>query len=331
MKRKLVVILALVLVFALMFTACAARRNLQNPAQTRQGTTGLNNNNGGTGTGTTGTGTTTGTRTGSNNPYDLGYDTGGNAGTGNNPGYGGYGATGSSTGYGGYGTTGNGMGYGGYGATGAGGNYGGTGTTGNYGGLATNNYGGDIKGNYGGGATGIGMGNYGGGTTGMGNPVYYGGYGGYGGYNQGMYGGYGNDYRNAGGSNNSPNYGLNNTGGTTQANGIARSVEQMAGVDNATVVVNGTTAYVGIDTDGDLTGRNISYGNATGLDAVKRSCAQRVKSADPKIQTVYVSTDANFFERLRRVETGVTGGSPMGGFRNELTNLVRGLTPTTGK
>ncbi|MHB1394214.1 MAG: YhcN/YlaJ family sporulation lipoprotein [Clostridia bacterium] len=269
MRRKTVVILALVLVFALMFAACAARRPLQTPVQPRQDTTGLYNNNRGTGT-ATGTGTNTSTYTGmgpsSNDPYDLGYGAGNNAGAGNNPGYGGYGATEAGR-------------------------------------------------------------NYGGGFTGMGNPIYYGGYGGYGGYNNGMYGGYGNDYRNVGGGNNSPNYGLNNTGGTTQADRIARSLEQMTGVDNATVVVNGNTAYVGIDTDGDLTGRNISYGNATGLDAVKRSCAQRVKTADPSIQTVYVSTDTNFFERLRRVGDGVRNGGSVDGFRNELTTLIRGLTP----
>ncbi|HYF84505.1 MAG TPA: YhcN/YlaJ family sporulation lipoprotein [Clostridia bacterium] len=295
MRRKTGVILALVLVFAFVFTACAVRRPLQTPVQPGQGTTGYNYNRG-TGT-TTGNRTNTGTYNGmgpsSNNPYDLGYGTGNNPGAGNNPGYGGYGATGAGT------------------------NYGGTGTTGNYGGVAS-------KGNYG---TLPGKDNYGGGATGIGTPSYYGGYGGYGGYNQGMYGGYGNDYRNVGGSNNSPNYGLNNTGGTTQADGIARSIEQMAGVDNATVVVNGNTAYVGIDTDGDLTGRNISYGNATGLDAVKRSCAQRVKSTDPRIQTVYVSTDADFFERLRSVGDRVKSGSPISGFRNELTTLIRGLNP----
>jgi YhcN/YlaJ family sporulation lipoprotein len=298
MRRKTFIILALVLVFALIFTACAARRPLQTPVQPRQDTTGLYNNNrgvgGGNGTvpgsgiagsGTTGarTGAGTGTYNGigpsSTNPYDLGYGPRYNAG---------------------------------YGAAGAGRNYGGTGAGGNYGGAGATN-------NYAGGANGL----LGGGATGMGNPIYYGGYGGYGGYNNGMYGGYGNDYRNVGGSNNSPNYGLGNTGGTTQADNIARSLEQMVGVDSATVVVNGTTAYVGIDTDGDLTGRNIAYGNATDLAAVKRACAQRVRSANPQIQTVYVSTDANFFERLRRLRNGGNTGT----FTNELNDLIRGMTP----
>lgn len=305
MRRKTFVILALVLVFALIFTACAARRPLQTPVQPRQDTTGLYNNNRGTGSGTgtatgvgtgtttgigrrTGTGTYTGMGPSSTDPYDLGY------GPGNNAGYGGYGAAGTGRNYGG---------------TGAAGNYGGAGATG------TNGY-------YAGGTNGY----YGGGVTGMGNPFYYGGY-----------GGYGNDYRNVGGSNNSPNYGystgytpgygFSNTGGTTQADNIARSLEQMVGVDNATVVVNGTTAYVGIDTDGDLTGRNISYGNATDLAAVKRACAQRVRSANPQIQTVYVSTDANFFERLRSIRNGGANGGNAGGFTTQLNNLIKGMTP----
>lgn len=247
MRRRTFVILALVLVFALIFTACAARRPLQTPVQPRQDITGQYDNNKGIGMGTrTGTGTNTYTGRGpsSNDPYDLGY------------------------------------------------------------GVGNNN-----------------------GATGMGNPSYYGGYGGYGGYNNGMYGGYGNDYRNAGGSNNSPNYGFSNSAGTTVADRLARSCETVSGVDNATCVVSGNTAYVGIDTDGDLTGRNIAYGNANDLSAVKQQCAQKVKAANPQIQTVYVSTDANFFERLRKVGDGVRNGSPLNSFRNELDSLIRGLTP----
>jgi len=249
MRRKTIIILALVLVFALMFTACAARRPLQNPVQPRQDTTGLYNNNRGTGSGagpstglgtrTVDTNTYTGMGPSSNDPYDLGFGAGNNGRT----------------------------------------------------------------------------------------PSYYGGYGGYGGYNNGMYGGYGNDYRNVGTGNNTQNNRLNNTGGATQADSIARSIEQMTGVDNATVVVSGNTAYVGVDTDGDLTGRNISYGNATDLTAVKSACAQRVRSANPNIKTVYVSTDADFFERLRRVGDGVRNGRAADGFRNELNTLIRGLTP----
>ncbi len=257
MRKRSIVVLALVMVFALMFTACAARRPLQTPVQPRQDTTGLYNNNRGVGSGAgnnadMGTRTRTGANTGnyngngpsSNDPYDLGF------GAGNN------------------------------------------------------------------------------GANGTGTPSYYGGFGGYGGYNNGMYGGYGNDYRNIGGGNNSPNFGLNNTGSpVNQAERLARSCEAVRGVDSATCVISGNTAYVGIDTDGDLTGRNIAYGNANDLAAVKSQCAQKVKAANPQIQTVYVSTDANFFDRLRRISNGTRNGNVVDNFRNELNELVRGLTP----
>lgn len=235
MRKRSIIIAAFVLVFALIFTACAARRPLQNPVQPRQDTTGLYDNNRGVGSGTgrtTGIGTRTGIGAGgytgrgpsASDPYDLGFGAGNNAGTG---------------------------------------------TTG----------------------------------TGMGDTTYY------------------------GGSNNSPNFALNNTAGTTQTDSIERALEQMTGVNNATVVVSGNTAYVGIDTGGDLTGRNISYGNANDLAAVKSACAQRVKSANPNIRTVYVSTDANFFDRLRSVGDRVRNGGNVNNFRSELNSLIRGLTP----
>ena len=280
MRRRTFVVFALILVFALMFTACATRRPLQTPAQPRQNTTGLYDNNRGVGTGTgttTGAGTRTGVGTGYNYPYDARY-----------------------------GIRNNGMGYGGY--------------NGYYGYGTANNAG------------------YGGAET----PSYYGGTTGYGNYNNGMYGGnvgyggyggYGYDYRNTGGSNASGNYGLNNTAGTTQAgrttqaDGIERSLEQIAGVDNATVVVSGNTAYVGLDTGGDDRGTNVGYGPDGNVAALKRSCAQRVRAADPNIKTVYVSTDNDFSNRLRRVGEGIRTGSPVSTFRNELDALIRGLTP----
>ena len=234
MRRKTVVILALTLAFALIFTACAARRPLQTPIQPRDNTTGQYNNNRGNSLGDN-----TGIGPSSNNPTDTGY-----------------------------------------------------------------------------------------GMNGNGNPSYYGGYGGYGGYNNGMYGGYGNDYRNIGGTSNSPRYGLNNTGTlTTQTDRLSRVCETVPGVDNATVVVSGNTAYVGVDTDGDLTGRNIAYGTANDLSAVKSQCAQKVRSANPQVQTVYVSTDTNFFERLKKVGDGTRNGRSVNNFRDELNELVRGLTP----
>jgi len=137
-----------------------------------------------------------------------------------------------------------------------------------------------------------------------------------------------NDYRTIGGTNNSSNFGLNNTGtATTQADRLAKSCETVSGVNNATVVVSGNTAYVGVDTTGNRDGKNVAYGTANNVSTVKQQCAQKVRAANPQIQTVYVSTDANFFDRLRRVGDGIRNGNAAGGFRNELDGLVKGLTP----
>lgn len=204
MRRKIVVISALALVFVLMFTACAVRRPLQTPGQP-QGTTGQYNRGIGAGTGRgtmTGTGTGTGADVSYTNPYNTNYD------------------------------------------------------------------------------------------------------------------GYGS------------NYGVNNTGtAATQADRLARSCETVSGVNNATVVVSGNTAYVGVDTAGYNTGKNVAYGTANNISALKSQCAQKIRAANPQIQRVYVSTDANFFDRLRRVGDGIRNGNAVNGFRNELDGLVRGLTP----
>jgi YhcN/YlaJ family sporulation lipoprotein len=120
----------------------------------------------------------------------------------------------------------------------------------------------------------------------------------------------------------------NNTGTlTTQTDRLSRACETVPGVDTATVVISGNTAYVGVNTVGDLTGKNIAYGTARNLSAVKSQCAQKVRSANPQIKTVYVSTDANFYTRLKKVGDGTRNGTLTNYFRNELNDLVRGLTP----
>ncbi|HOR86032.1 MAG TPA: YhcN/YlaJ family sporulation lipoprotein [Bacillota bacterium] len=226
MRRKTVVISALILVFALMLTACAVRRPLQTPLQPGRNT-GLNYNYNGTGTGT---GIDTGI--GPFSPYP------------NNRGFG---------------------------------------------------------------------------INGTGNPTNFGGFGG------SNFGIGGNNFRNIGGTSNSPNYGVGT--GTAQFDGLARACEAIPGVDRATVVVSGNTAYVGVNSNGGVTGRNVANRTANDLTGIRRQCAQKIRAADPRINTVYVSEDANFFERLRRVESGMRNGTSIDSFRNELNGLVRSLTP----
>lgn len=156
-------------------------------------------------------------------------------------------------------------------------------------------------------------------------------------YNMGDYRGLGNNYgigsntrygraedRYSGGSNNSANYRIPGLGTQmTAADNIARAVETVPGVQNATVVVSGNTAYVGINT----TATGLGTTGTANLTDIKRKVAQTVRNTDDNITTVYVSADANFRDRLRRVGNGVREGRPIDGFRTELTELVRRLTP----
>jgi YhcN/YlaJ family sporulation lipoprotein len=231
MRRSNYLLLALVLVFALVFTGCAARRPLQTPVQPRQDTTGMyNNNRGGVGVNTN-TGPMTPNGYGNNYRYNNNYGYGNNSRWGTDTGYG------NNTGIGN--NTGNGI---------------------------NNGYGGNF---------------------GLGN-----------------------------------NRNLRDTGTPiSQADNVARACERVQGVDNATAVVSGNTAYVGID---------MKTGNARAnndIAGIKRQCAQQIKAANPNVTTVYVSADADFIDRIRRIGDGVRNGRPVDGFRNELAELVRRLTP----
>lgn len=148
---------------------------------------------------------------------------------------------------------------------------------------------------------------------------------GYGNYNTGINDGYGNNYRDIGGGNTTSNYGIRTAVGET--NRLKRTCESVSGVEDATVVILGNTAYVGLDMDRDTNGRNISFGGGNNLSTVKSQCVQRVKAANPKIKTVYVSTDEDFFERVRKIGDQMRNGSTVNSFRNELSELVRDLTP----
>jgi spore cortex protein len=122
------------------------------------------------------------------------------------------------------------------------------------------------------------------------------------------------------GNNNGNNTG-NNTGNTDtrQADDIARACEQVQGVDNATAVVTGNTAYVGIDMETNI--RNVNQSD------IKREVANRVRATGNNINTVYVSAEPDFMNRLRNVGNGVRNGKGGNTFTTELNDMVQRITP----
>lgn len=115
------------------------------------------------------------------------------------------------------------------------------------------------------------------------------------------------------------NYGTTNTD-AIKADRIAAAVNQIKGVRNSTVVVTGSTAYVGVDfTANTTTGNRID---------IKREVANKVKAIDSGINTVYVSTEVNFMDRLRNIGNGIRSGKPISTFTTELNEMVKRITPT---
>jgi YhcN/YlaJ family sporulation lipoprotein len=116
------------------------------------------------------------------------------------------------------------------------------------------------------------------------------------------------------------NLGGNVNTNTQKSDTIARAVEQVPGVRTATAVVSGNTAYVGIGL-GRTTGTTSEAG-------IKTAVAQKVRATDSTINTVYVSTDVTFMDRLRAVGTNIRNGRPVEAFTTELKALIQKITPT---
>jgi len=102
---------------------------------------------------------------------------------------------------------------------------------------------------------------------------------------------------------------------------LAREAAAVPGVNKATVVLSGSTAYVGL---------NLKAGTeAARTNAIKRDVAGRVKKAEPRLTRVLVTTDADTVTRLNRVASGVAKGKPVSAFADEMREIDRRMTPVS--
>mgnify|MGYP001267755892 FL=1 len=101
---------------------------------------------------------------------------------------------------------------------------------------------------------------------------------------------------------------------------LADVADKVPGVNKSTVVLAGTTAYVGIDQKADL--------EKGETERIKRDVSNKVKGAEPRLTAVYVSSDPDTVSRLRRVAEGIAAGQPVSAFDNELAEIVKRISPT---
>ncbi|GAV22671.1 YhcN/YlaJ family sporulation lipoprotein [Carboxydothermus pertinax] len=105
------------------------------------------------------------------------------------------------------------------------------------------------------------------------------------------------------------------------ADKIAREAAKTEKVTKATAVISGSTAYVGLDLKAGVEKKE--------TDKIKEEAANRVKSAEPRLKTVFVTTDADTVTRIRHVAEGVAKGRPLSSFIRELDEIRRRMTPKT--
>lgn len=102
------------------------------------------------------------------------------------------------------------------------------------------------------------------------------------------------------------------------ASQAANNIVKLNSVKQANVVVTARNAYVAVivDTPQSHLSREL-----------EEQIAQQVRSTDPNIQNVYVSTNPEFVDRINRYVTDVRQGRPVSGFFDEFTEIVKRIFP----
>lgn len=101
------------------------------------------------------------------------------------------------------------------------------------------------------------------------------------------------------------------------ANQASEKITQLDGVSQANVLVTRRNAYVAaaMDTNRQMTGD------------IENQIAEQVRSTDPNIQNVYVSTNPEFLDRVNSYVTEAGQGRPVSGFVDQFNELVQRIFP----
>jgi len=121
--------------------------------------------------------------------------------------------------------------------------------------------------------------------------------------------------------NREPNQTVPNNITTDQATRIANKIENLQEVKRAVVTITGNTALVGISTTDNIEGQM--------TNTLKDKIDKVVKQTDSTIKTVYVTANADLYERIENIGKGIREGRPLSGFAEEIEEIIRRIAPTT--
>lgn len=100
---------------------------------------------------------------------------------------------------------------------------------------------------------------------------------------------------------------------------IARNVEKVPDVRKASVVLTGRTCILGLDIKPGLEGSR--------TDRIKNEAARQARMVDKRIITVRVTTDLGLVTRIKRINEGISKGTPLRSFTVETGEIIRRISP----
>ncbi len=107
---------------------------------------------------------------------------------------------------------------------------------------------------------------------------------------------------------------------TRRAENLVDRIEDLKDVEDATAIVSGSTAYIGIDMNEDLQGKM--------TDALKQRVINRAEETDRMLTRVYVSADSDTVTRLRKFADDIEDGKPISGIIRQIDEMFRRPAPT---
>lgn len=117
---------------------------------------------------------------------------------------------------------------------------------------------------------------------------------------------------------NNTNMTTNMTGLSQRASTIAKRVNALEGVNNASVLIDGDTAIVGCDV-----GKTMDNKTTANL---KQRVEAAVKVADKNIKKVSVTLDPNIYSRIKTMSTDMMNGNPAKSFTQDIKDIMRDIT-----
>lgn len=99
---------------------------------------------------------------------------------------------------------------------------------------------------------------------------------------------------------------------------LAKLATNIPEVREATAIVFGKTAIVGIDLDDGL--------DRSRVGTIKYTVAEALKS-DPQGANAIITADPDIVRRVREINREIQQGRPLEGFANELSNIIARLMP----